>query len=1303
MASPVATVWAQFKLDMSDFGSKLAGAAKTMRGFANAQQQAMKSTNQGYSSANAMIKSFNRSLSDTVNITRGIIISQAFYAAVGAIQDATSALWDFNKELDYAQVTYSALFGDTQLASNFMSVLQEHAIETIFDYQDLAGISKKLLAYGIEYKNLMFVMEGLTNLGTMSGDPAALDRIALALGQIYTKGKLSAEEMRQLANAYVPITEIITEKFNLSEDDLKRVGDLNLPAEQVINAIVDYANENFGSVGDAAMYTITGLEAKIVDTLKTVGAEMIKPLTTAYKSFLVFIADGLADIREAFAEGGLGGVFEYLVPDENTQKTIRMMLANIKNLFNSIMSLAKALGPTISNVAQVFAAVFNAVVPAITAVINALAIVVNAMTSTSAGAATLRMALVAAAGAFVLMRVQAIGALIVTVVTKAVNALSKSLLVLANVISKHPILSLLAMLGIALLGISVSSDNANSSLSGFFDTLASAGGSSSGDILQDTDQSIQDANDALDDFNNRLEEGKDEAEDLEDGINGVGSAAKRTKNLLSFDEVFKLNEPGSSGSGSGSGYDDLFGDIEGIVGGLGSLGDALIPEIPDFSEFIGDYSDSLLGGLSDGLNDKIAAGSWGSIIGGILGGLIGLAFKNPVLGAKIGMAAGAFVGVLFDEMEYAISNTGTGTFAGIAGAIAKAFGASFGDVVKTLVSTGSIDDFFKSIAAIFSATGAKSLLKGGVIGFAVGLFVDGLAHLLWTSMEERFENADAETAKIGQTIGSLIGMAIGAIIGGPAGALIGSAIGTFAGGLVGLFWEPIKEYFDPDNNPLTAFWLDHATRVVEWYSLTFQILGNWVTSTIEIFSGWWTDTTTGFSGWWERTTGGFTTWWSDTKSGFSEWWTDTFSGLSEWWANTVAIFSDWSSINGDTLKDWASDTWDELSGWTSDTWGTLTGWFDDTLSSFGDWCSDTFWGFIDWHDDSKGVFKSWREETKEGLWQWTVDTLDEMTWWRHDVLGVIEQWAEDTWGAIKGWVTNTLETIGNWVTDIVDGFEQFSSDAQDVIIGFGIAFVRMVEQDMNTVYTTVRTWFTDLVFGIGAWLNNIFNSIRTWFTGTTTSIKTWWNNMFDYTKWSSGWDLVFSWFGALKNTLSTWFAGRANDVKNWWNGLFNYQNWTSGWDLISQWFTNLFNSISGWFSGLKSNISSWWSGLFSGLPDISISGIGDFISGALKIGHADGGIFNREHVARFAEGNKAEAVIPLENARAMQPFVDAVSNGIVSSLAPIVATIGSSSNSNNLPPMYIGTLVADERGLKQLYNKFELIRVQEDARKGLGG
>ena len=70
----------------------------------------------------------------------------------------------------------------------------------------------------------------------------------------------------------------------------------------------------------------------------------------------------------------------------------------------------------------------------------------------------------------------------------------------------------------------------------------------------------------------------------------------------------------------------------------------------------------------------------------------------------------------------------------------------------------------------------------------------------------------------------------------------------------------------------------------------------------------------------------------------------------------------------------------------------------------------------------------------------------------------------------------------------------------------------------------------------------------------------------------------------------------------------------------------------------------------------------------------------------------------------MQPFVDAVSNGLIESLAPAMIQAGGTAapgNYSDLPPMYVGTLIADDRGIKELYKKFEIIKVQENARRGL--
>jgi len=37
---------------------------------------------------------------------------------------------------------------------------------------------------------------------------------------------------------------------------------------------------------------------------------------------------------------------------------------------------------------------------------------------------------------------------------------------------------------------------------------------------------------------------------------------------------------------------------------------------------------------------------------------------------------------------------------------------------------------------------------------------------------------------------------------------------------------------------------------------------------------------------------------------------------------------------------------------------------------------------------------------------------------------------------------------------------------------------------------------------------------------------------------------------------------------------------------------------------------------------------------------------------------------------------------------------------NQLQPLYVGTLIADERGLKELERKMQVIRISEDQRRG---
>lgn len=1245
-----ANLTAALNLDISNFSAKLTAASKSMTEFAA-------KANSDYGRGTEALKSHNLGLKDTLRIVQGIMVSQVFYGIAGQIREATSALWAFNEALDYAQVTYSALFGSRQLASDFLGALQEHSINTIFEFDTLAQASKKLLAYGIEYKNLMFIMEGLTNLGAMSGDTAALDRISYALGQIYAKGKLSAEEMRQLANAYVPIQEIIKEEFGLTEDQLGRVGDLNLPAEKVINAIVDYANEKFGSVGDAAMMTITGLKNRIVDTFKVLGVEMLAPVTAAFKSFLVYIATGLESIRNAYKSGGMGGVLEYLVPNKATQDAIRQVVANVKNLFMSLVSVLTVVGRVAGEAIGIIVTAFNLIAPVVVPVINTLSYFLNMLLQTRAGAIALRTALIVAAAAFLVLRIQAAGAMIVTAVTSAINGLSKALLVLSTIITKHPILAMLSLLAVGLVAVAANSEKAKKALSGLMGGVSGAtGGTTAGDVLQKVEKDIHDNTTAADQFNQRLEEGKDAAEDLEDAINGVGNAGKKAAGLLAFDEVFKLNDTSEPGSGSGSGgvmgaIDDLIGSIDGLGG---ALGEGLIPEVPDFSEFAADFTDSMFGSLENALTDEMKSVGLGASIGSVLGGIIGAVLKGAT-GAKIGMAigglAGGIVAWLKEQLEIGFSGTLSGAFTGMAAAIAKAFGGSLKDLPYLFKNSGSLIAFFKNIGSAIKNTGLKSLLKSGVIGMAIGFVVDTIAALFFKWLADALKlHADAEgNAAIGSTIAGIIGGLIG-MIWGPVGSLIGSAIGTFVGGFTGLLWEDAKVRLEEKIMSLAELLnipVENAGKAWAGYliggfigtllSALHPAAARYTTAIVTICAEigaaiglFWDELTADIKEWMDVTFGGLANWFARTFGGFTTWVSDTWKALTDWLSFTYNIFTDFDSITGDTLGEWWSVTTEGFKTWAANTLTALWGWIKDTWNGFWQWADYTLGLFLDWVIKIGAVIALWIADTIGAFLKWAVDTL-----------AIIGKWALDALIVIVIFVPKALFALG-----------EFVGKGLKLFVGFGIAVVKAIDK-----------WAAETLLAFANWAVDAKKKFDDW----------------------------------KKDTMAT-VSGWATDVANSWKKLWDPNTWKSGWSMIKGWFTDLFNDIKNWFSSLGTSVSSWWDGLWDG-KSASVDVDGGKKSWFSLGGHAEGGIFDREHIARFAEGNKAEAVIPLENASAMQPFVDAISNGILQGLLPAMATNGG--NSNGLPPMYVGTLVADERGLQQLFKKFEVYEAKELARKGL--
>lgn len=447
---------------------------------------------------------------DVARIVQGIMISKVFYGGLNAIRSATNAVWEFSQELEYAKVAYSNLFGDTALADEFINVLKDFAATTPFSFKESEAAAKRLLAYGIQYKNVMYVMQGVLAASSMQGNPQVIESVSRALGQVYTKGRLMNEEMRQLAEAGIPAYEILQEKLGLTQKQLQNIGKEGIPASKAINALVDGMNERFGGVVSASSKTLKGIISNIKDNATMLISGAFEPLITYIKSGLNELGEFLYKMREIFELKGLGGVFEAIFPPE-LHSTIRMFVANLGVLFQAVVRLVGALGGLLRPILEALIRVFNAFAPILTTVLNTLSVMVSWITQNATAMKILTAMLAAAAAMWVVFKVKALAT---TVVAGVISLISKALAGLSAMLSfvaAHPFWSLLIALTGLVVGLSGGFGKLSDAISGMFKKVTAINGMDPDKILLPSQK--ERAND-LNKFNKALDGTKDSMDEI---------------------------------------------------------------------------------------------------------------------------------------------------------------------------------------------------------------------------------------------------------------------------------------------------------------------------------------------------------------------------------------------------------------------------------------------------------------------------------------------------------------------------------------------------------------------------------------------------------------------------------------------------------------------------------------------------------------------------------------------------------------------------------------------------------------------
>ena len=223
-------------------------------------------------------------------LTAGITVPLAgATAAAGtfALKTASAA--------ETTEISFTTMLGSEEAALSMMEELADFAAHTPFELSGLQTATRQLLAYGFTAEDVIPMLTAVGDATAALGTgQAGIESVTRALGQMQTRGKVSAEEMLQLTEAGIPAWEYLAEAIGTdTAGAMDAVTKGAVSASEGIDAIVSGMENDFGGMMEEQSKTVEGLFSNLGDAIE-------QPLmklrdSSAYENF----ADSLADVVDS--------------------------------------------------------------------------------------------------------------------------------------------------------------------------------------------------------------------------------------------------------------------------------------------------------------------------------------------------------------------------------------------------------------------------------------------------------------------------------------------------------------------------------------------------------------------------------------------------------------------------------------------------------------------------------------------------------------------------------------------------------------------------------------------------------------------------------------------------------------------------------------------------------------------------------------------------------------------------------------------------------------------------------------------
>lgn len=221
-----------------------------------------------------------------------------FIAAYGG-----KKLWELligsNAEMEQYTTSLEVMLGSASKASAMIEKMRDFAAKTPLTLENVISGGSLLMSYGVDESNLINTM---TKLGDLArGNAEKMDRITLAYGQMLAKGKVTGEELMQMAEAGVPLQTALAESIGVTGEEFsKMVSAGKVGIDDLNKAITGLTTGNgkFAGMMEKQSQAMQGMLSTLLDNLSEFMRKMGEGAFGEAKSALQEASDLLAEWEE---------------------------------------------------------------------------------------------------------------------------------------------------------------------------------------------------------------------------------------------------------------------------------------------------------------------------------------------------------------------------------------------------------------------------------------------------------------------------------------------------------------------------------------------------------------------------------------------------------------------------------------------------------------------------------------------------------------------------------------------------------------------------------------------------------------------------------------------------------------------------------------------------------------------------------------------------------------------------------------------------------------------------------------------